>query len=303
MLKTLEELKTALTPHHHHHIAVVFAHDPVVVDALKEASKYFDMELSLIGDADEIMELFGRHAISRHHVIDELDPVHASKIAMDLINQGVCDILMKGMIDTKYLLKAVVNNEYGIKDKKYLSHVGIVEIPGFNRLLMVTDGAMMIEPSVEEKIGIIENAVELAHRIGYARPKVGLVSSVEKVNPKIKSTTDAEEIVKYYATRKNSFDIGGPYALDNLVSEEAAEHKGIKGVVAGKADIIVVSNLDAGNILYKASVFLANADSAGIILGAKVPIILTSRADNAKAKLNSILLAVVKQNGILASRN
>ena len=154
------------------------------------------------------------------------------------------------------------------------------------------------QPDVEQKIAIIEAAVGLAHSLGYQMPKVGLVSAVEKVNPKILSTTDAKAIVDYYQDKEIQFLIDGPFAVDNLVSFESVKQKGIESPVAGDCDILIFPNLDSGNVFYKTCMFLAEGRSAGLILGAKVPIVLTSRADTAEAKLNSIILAVVNANGL-----
>ena len=198
--------------------------------------------------------------------------------------------------------------KYFEKDKALLRRFQKIEVP---------------ETSVEETLGILqglkenyerfhgvvytdkalEAAVELAKTLGYVLPKVGIVSAVEKVNPKIESTMDAKKIVEYYQDKEIDFLIDGPFAVDNLVSMESVEHKGIKSEVAGVCDILLFPNLDGGNIFYKTSVFLANGKSAGIIMGAKVPIVLTSRADTAEAKLNSILLAVVNKNGLSSTSN
>jgi phosphate butyryltransferase len=162
---------------------------------------------------------------------------------------------------------------------------------------------MNISPTPEQKIEIIEAAVSLAHSLGYEQPKVGLVSAVEKVNPKIQSTLDAKAVVEHYQDKDINFLIDGPFAVDNLVSFESVKQKGIESPVAGDCDILVFPNLDGGNIFYKTCMFLANGKSAGLILGAKVPIVLTSRADTAEAKLNSIILAVVNANGLSNSSN
>ncbi len=301
MLKKISDLKQRLQKGKTFKLVVVFAHDNVVIDAISQTESWKCIEPILIGDGPLIEQMCQEYNLKNVQIIDELDPIKATKIAMDLVNSGKADIVMKGLIDTKYLLKGVVNNEYGIKSKKYLTHVGMVEVSGMDRVLFATDGAMMIQPTVEEKIAIIENAVGLAHTLGYEKPLVGIVSSVEKVNPKIASTVDAEAILEHYKNQEISFEIDGPFAVDNLVSMESVMHKGIHSEVAGKADILVFPNLDSGNVFYKTCVFLAHGKSAGIIIGAKVPIIVTSRADNMEAKLNSILLAVVNQDGLLAS--
>ncbi len=301
MLKTIDDLYKLVKKEKIHNLVVVFAHDEYVMDAVAQAAKLGIINPILIGDKSIIEVLLSKHQIEAQ-IIDNVDPTEASKIAMNLVNDGLADIVMKGLIDTKYLLKGVVNNEYGIKSKPLLSHVGLVSVPGMDRVLFATDGAMMISPTVEEKIAMIENAVELLLSLGYKLPKVGIVSSVEKVNPNIPSTVDAEKIVKYYQNKDIPFIIDGPFAVDNLVSMESSIHKNIQSPVAGKADILVFPNLDGGNIFYKTSVFLAKGDSAGLIMGAKVPIIVTSRADTMNAKLNSIILAVVNQDGLLTTR-
>lgn len=304
MLRNLDDLRNQAIKASCKKMAVVFAHDSNVIEAVKKASDLKIIDPVLIGKAEEINNLIKEYKLNKPYtVIDEADPVNASKIAVDLVNQEKVDIVMKGLIDTKVLLKAVVNSDYGIKNKKLLSHVGIVSYPTLDRILFITDGAMNIAPDYEQKILIIEAAVELAKTLGYELPKVGIVSAVEKVNPKIESTMDAKKIVEYYQDKDIDFLIDGPFAVDNLVSMDSVKHKGIKSLVAGVCDILLFPNLDGGNIFYKTSVFLANGQSAGIILGAKVPIVLTSRADSAEAKLNSILLAVVNKDGLSTTSN
>lgn len=300
MLKHVDDLKKIVKKNKKYKLVVVFAHDEYVIDAVAKAVNLGVVEPILIGDQVEIKRLCNEYQIDAT-IINNTDVIEAPKLAMDLVNQGKADIIMKGLIDTKYLLKAVVSSEYGIKAKKLLSHVGLVSVPGMDRVLFATDGAMLIEPTVEEKIGLIENAADLLLSLGYIMPKFGLVSSVEKVNPKIKSTVDAKEVVDYFKNQSVPFIVDGPFAIDNLVSLESVKHKNIESPVAGLADVLVFPNLDGGNIFYKTSVFLAKGDSAGIVMGAKVPIIVTSRADTMNAKLNSILLAVVNLDGILAS--
>ncbi len=300
MLKNLDDLKIAAKKATKKRMVVVFAHDEHVIEAVNLACEEGIIEPILIGFEDKIKELIkGLSFDSSLKIINEPDPALATKIAMDLVNQGKVDIVMKGLIDTKILLKGVVNKEYGIVNSSLLSHVGIVEYPTLDRVLFATDGAMNIDPDWKQKILIIEAAVSLAKSLGYSLPKVGIVSSVEKVNPKIASTVDAEKIVKYYKDKDIDFLIDGPFAVDNLVSMESVKTKGINSKVAGVCDILLFPNLDGGNIFYKTSVFLANGKSAGLVMGAKVPIVLTSRADTSEAKLNSIFLAVVNKDGLL----
>ncbi|MFP4479076.1 MAG: bifunctional enoyl-CoA hydratase/phosphate acetyltransferase [Candidatus Izemoplasmatales bacterium] len=304
MLKSIAELANLAKKVNRKKMAVVFAHDEHVIEAVKGASDQGFVEPILIGDEEGIKNLVKEYGLKKpYQIINELDPSKASLIAMNLVNNNECDIVMKGLIDTKLILKEVVNSETGIKKSHLLSHVGVVSLPTYDKILFATDGAMNIAPDYEQKIEILEAAVDLAKTIGYKMPKVGLVSAVEKVNPKIESTMDAKKIVEYYQDKDIDFLIDGPFAIDNLVSFESVELKGIESEVAGDCDILVFPNLDGGNIFYKTCMFLANGKSAGLILGAKVPIVLTSRADTAEAKLNSIILAVVNANGLSSTSN
>ena len=290
MLRQFKQIRAMVNQKQPKQMAVVFPHDEHAIDAVIKAYKLGIVRPILIGKQEVIKSLIKNEPVT---IIHEPDEVKACELAMDMVNQEKADIVMKGLIDTKTLLKAVVNDQRGIKKEKLLSHVGLLDYPNYERMLFVTDGAMNIAPTVEQKIQIIENAIKLAHALQIEKPKVGLVSAVEKVNPKMQSTVDAKAIVDYYKDKNTTFEIDGPFAVDNLVDLEAAKHKGIKSPVAGLVDILVFPNIESGNVFYKTSVFLAGADSAGIVLGAKVPIVLTSRADSMEAKLNSIYLAVV----------
>jgi phosphate butyryltransferase len=294
MLKCVADLHELAGKRSKKRLAVCFAHDDLVIKAVADAMKLNIIDPILIGDPILIAQYAAQEGILDHvTILAETDPVRAVRVSMDLINQGKADLLMKGLIDTKDMLKGVVNSEFGIKSRPLLSHVGIVSYPGFDRVLFATDGAMNIQPTVDEKIQLIENAVWLTRKLGYDCPNVGLVSAVEKVNPKILSTVEAEQIKAYYAQNPPTFHIDGPFAIDNLVSMESVKHKNIQSPIAGKADILIFPNLDAGNVFYKTSVFLCQADAAGIVIGAKVPIVLTSRADEALTKLHSIVLGVM----------
>lgn len=300
MLKNLDSLVNLALNKQPKTLVVVHADDEFVMDAVSQATKLGMIKPILIGDKAKIKELLLiNQIVDPVEIINETNDETEVRIAMDLINSNKADILMKGLLDTKVLLKGVVNNEFGIKKSKLLSHVGMVAFPHMNRVLFATDGAMNITPTVEEKILLIENAVHLTKALGYTMPKVGLVSAVEKLNPKILSTVEAEAIKAHYLEHPTKdFMIDGPFAIDNMVSMASVIHKGLGGEVAGQADILVFPNLDGGNIFYKTSVFLGLAKAAGIIIGAKVPIVLTSRADDSDTKLNSIALAVSYSHGL-----
>ncbi len=199
---------------------------------------------------------------------------------------------MKGLVSTADFLRAILNKEEGLRKGDMLSHVGFFDPKAYHKVLMITDAAQNIEPTLPEKITILNNAVDVYAKIGYPNPKVALLAAVEVVNPKMPSTLDSAAIVQM--NRRNQIKgciIDGPLAFDNAISKEASEHKGIVSDVAGDADLLFVPNIEVGNVLYKSFTYFGGANVAAMILGAKVPIVLTSRADSNRSKLLSIALA------------
>jgi phosphotransacetylase len=220
--------------------------------------------------------------------------VEAAEKAVELVRRGEAAILMKGSLHTDELLGAVVKRETGLRTGRRLSHVFFMDVPTYHKPLIVTDAAINIAPTLAEKADICQNAIELAHALGIARPKVAILSAVENVNEKIVSTLEAASLCKMAERGQITGAIlDGPLAMDNAISREAARVKGIVSEVAGDADILLVPDLVSGNILAKQLTFMANADAAGIVLGARVPIVLTSRADSVRARLTSCALAVL----------
>lgn len=275
-------------------IVVAGANDHVVLEALALASQQISISVILVGDKSNIESLLHTYKLNVIQVIDESDPIKIGEIAVACVKNNQADAIMKGLIDTKFVLKAVVNSQNGIKQQSMLSHVAVIEYPNLNKTLIATDCAMNILPSVDDKWAIIENAVNVAHKLNIKQPNVALISAVEKVNPKIISTVDAQILInKHKETNNKSFNLDGPFALDNVLSTESAKHKGISSLVALSPDILVFPDLVSGNVFYKSSVFLANAKVAGVIVGAKVPIILTSRGDSAESKFLSITLGTI----------
>ncbi|HHX78666.1 MAG TPA: bifunctional enoyl-CoA hydratase/phosphate acetyltransferase [Acholeplasmataceae bacterium] len=277
-------------------LVVAAAHDEYVIEAVNNALELGFVHPILIGNSKEILRIIEekKYDEKSYLIIDANDDFESAELSVKLIKEKNADILMKGLIDTNILLKAVVNRETGIREAKLLSHVALLSYHKLNRVLFATDCAMNIAPDANQKILILENVLKLTKALGYKNPLVGIVSAVEKVNLKMASTVDAQ-IIKEEFLKGNIIDcvVDGPFAVDNLVSMEAVKHKGINSLVAGKADILLMPNIEAGNVFYKTSVFLAHAETAGIIIGAKAPIILTSRADSAEAKLFSIALGMV----------
>ena len=277
-------------------LVVAAAEDLHVLQAVLYAQQENIIDPILIGDSDKILELCMENELEPLDIplVDEKDPGKSCELAIDMIRQGEASILMKGLVSTAPLLKAVLDKDKGLRKNELLSHAAIFEVPSYHKLIAVTDAAMNVHPSLEEKAGIIENAVELFHGIGIKEPKVGILGPIETVNPKIPSTVDARDLKEMNLSGKiKGCLVYGPLAMDNAVSREAAQLKGISSPVAGDADILLCPDLNSGNILYKTLVFLANSISAAVIMGASVPIVLTSRADSEISKLMSIALAAV----------
>ncbi len=279
-------------------VAVAVAQDAEVLAAVSEAADKGIAKAILVGDKSRIQKIALEMGINIQgfEIIDEADKVMACSKAVEMVSLGRADIVMKGIIDTSVILKAVLSDET-LRGKNVLSHIGVTEVKGYGKLFIFSDPGMNIAPDLSQKAQIVENSVSLAKALDNDNPMVGIVCAVEKVNPKMPATLDAQQLViMNQEGRIKDCVIGGPFALDNAVSAEAAKHKGINHPVAGNADILIVPDIEAGNILYKSLVYFARAKCAGLVVGANVPIVVTSRADNQEAKLNSIALAVLLAN-------
>lgn len=275
-------------------VAVAAADDLDVLLAIEKARSFGIISAILIGNKNNIETILSNNSIclKNYEIIDEADKENSCKIAVNMIKEGHASTIMKGFVDTSILLKAVINKQTGLEISGLISHVGVLKVDKFNRLFIISDSAVNISPSVQDKVSIINNAVIVANALEIEEPKVAIICPVEKVNKKIESTVHAAELVKMYEQKEiKGCVIGGPFALDNAVSEEAASHKGIVNPVAGKADILIAHNLEVGNVLNKAIEYFGHTEKAGVLMGAGIPIILTSRASSSKAKLNSISLA------------
>jgi len=261
--------------------------------ACADACRQGICDVILLGDAARMKELAAAHHIPADLMTLEHapEPVQAVQRAIDLVRDGQADLLMKGKTDTPTLLKAVLDGETGLRTGRVLSHVAVMEMDTYDRLMLVTDGGLNIRPDFDTRKDIIRNAVELAHKLGVARPAVALLSAMEKVNPKMEETLDYDRLVKEQAaTPFVEADMEGPLAMDIALSVEAARIKGVESAVAGRTDIFVVPEISTANIFVKALIYLANARVGGLIVGARVPIVLLSRADDAETKLRSIAL-------------
>ena len=286
LAKTKPKLKTAIV-------------SPDDADALAGsviAAKHGLIEPILIGDKAMLETLAARLAldISGFEMIDEPDHTRAAARAVLLVHEKRADAVMKGNLHTDILLGEIIKREGGLRTSRRLSHVFVMDVPGFDRLLSITDAAINIAPDLKTKADIVQNAIELAHAMGLAEPKVAILAAVEMVNPNMPTTLDAAALSKMADRGQITGGlVDGPFALDNAIDERAAKTKGIVSPVAGKADILVAPNLEAGNMMVKELTFLAHAKTAGLVLGAKCPIILTSRADDEKSRLASCAVAVL----------
>ncbi len=232
--------------------------------------------------------------LSRYEIVDASSTQEAAAKSVALVHAGAADSLMKGHLHTDELLREVLKKDGGLRGDRRLSHVFVMDVPGLAHLLLISDAAINIAPTLEEKVDITQNAIDLALALGMTLPRVGILSAVETVTPKIPSTLDAAILSKMAERGQITGGIvDGPLAMDNAIDMEAAKTKGITSLVAGQADILIVPNLEAGNMLAKELSYVAHADSAGIVLGASAPVILTSRADNEKARLASCAVAAL----------
>jgi len=250
----------------------------------------------LVGPEAKIREIAAREGLDlgRTRIVDAPHSHASAAKAVELVRKGEAELLMKGSLHTDELLSAVVARETGLRTGRRISHVFIMDVPTYHKVLIVTDAAINIAPALEDKVDICQNAIDLAVTLGVSSPKVAILAAVETVTSKMPSTIDAAALCKM-ADRKQITNgiLDGPLAFDNAISKDAARIKGIRSEVAGDPDILLVPDLEAGNILAKQLTFLANADSAGLVLGARVPIILTSRADSVRSRIASCGVAML----------
>ncbi|HQI16682.1 MAG TPA: phosphate butyryltransferase [Bacillota bacterium] len=296
MIKTFKEIIETAKAKGPKTIAVAVAQDPEVLSAVNAAKKLGIAEAILIGDREEIIKASEECGIDigTYEIIDIKDKNEASRKAVEMVSGGKAHIVMKGIVDTAIVLKAVLDENIGLRTGNVLSHVAVFEVPGYDRLFYVTDPAMILAPNLIQKKQIIENVVQVANALGNYNPKVAVLAAVEKVNPKMQATLDAAELVKMNESGElKGCVVGGPFALDNAISVEAARHKGVTHPVAGLADVLLVPFIEVGNVLYKSMVYYAGSKVAGVLVGAKAPVVMTSRADSDEAKLNSIAIAVL----------
>jgi len=279
-------------------IPTAVAH-PCEVSALTgavEAAQAGLIEPILVGPAATIEEIAksANVDLGNIEIVDAAHSVDSARKAVELVKQGRAEVLMKGSLHSDELLSAIVSRDGGLRTGRRISHVFVMDVPTYHKVLVVTDAAINIAPTLEDKVDICQNAIDLCVSLGVEKPKLAILAAVEVVNSKMQATLDAAALCKMAERGQIKGGIlDGPLAFDNAISKQAAEIKGIKSAVAGDPDILLAPDLEAGNILAKQLTFLANADSAGLVLGAKVPVILTSRADSVRSRIASCAVATL----------
>jgi phosphate acetyltransferase len=250
----------------------------------------------LVGPGAKIREIATKAGINlgKTRIVEAEHSHDSAKKAVEIVRLGEAELLMKGSLHSDEILSAVIAKESGMRTGRRISHVFIMDVPTYHKVLIVTDAAINIAPTLEDKVDICQNAVDMAISLGLKRPKVAILAAVETVNSKMQATLDAAALCKMADRGQiRGAILDGPLAFDNAIDAEAARIKGIHSEVAGDPDILLVPDLEAGNMLAKQLTFLANADSAGLVLGARVPIMLTSRADSVRARIASCAVAVM----------
>ncbi len=277
-------------------VAVAAGHQSEIMLAGLDAEMAGLAEVILVGDSDMIRQIAVQQGfdISRMEVIHQSQPSEAAWQVMKLVSDGQADIAMKGRVETSDFLRAALSKELGLRTGRLFTHVAVFEIPGFDRLIFISDAGVVVAPDLEQKVQIVQNAIDVAHRLRIDLPRVAVLAATEVVNPKIPTTLDAANLSKM-ADRgqiKGGL-VDGPLALDNAISPESARIKGIKSEVAGYADILIAPDIEAGNVLAKAITYFAQGKMAGVVVGARCPLILPSRSDTREAKLVSLALGVM----------
>ena len=300
MIRNMKELLEEARTGEPGRLAVAVAQDSFVLDAVVQAAELGVVAPVLVGDREQIEQILVdlKTDPRAYRIIDEADKTEACMIAARLVRDGEADFLMKGIVDTAVIMRAILNRDNGLRTGRMISDVLALEIEGYDHLFLVTDPAMSIAPTLEQKVDLVRNAVDIAHALGNDNPKVAVLAAVEKVNEKMPCTVDAAELQAMNERGEiEGCVVQGPLQFDNAVSVEAAKHKGISGEVAGNADIMLVPDIEAGNMLVKAAEFFGHAKKAGVIVGAKAPVALTSRASSAESKLYTIAIARLVARG------
>lgn len=292
MIKELKDILDILKKQNQAILSVAAAEDKEVLQAVKDSVDIGIIKPILVGDSEKIKSISKeiKFDLSGIKIINSNSIEESAKIAIELVSSKKADFVMKGILDTSILLKSVLNKDYGLRTDSLLSHVMIYQMDNYHKLLLLTDGGMNILPNYDEKEKILKNAIEAANALGIENIKVACIAAKEKVNPKMQATVDGELLQKASIEGKfgKNVIVEGPLSLDIALSKEASKIKGFKSKVSGDTDILLMPTIEAGNGIGKSFTYMANAKSAGVIMGAKSPIVLVSRADSSESKLYSI---------------
>ena len=281
-------------------VAVAAAHDTAVIEAVTAAKKEGIVTPILVGHAEQIEKMLADvgEVPADYRIVSADSDVDCAKTAVQLVTEGQADFLMKGLLGTADLMRAVLSKESNLRTDSLLSHVMLFETPGYHKMILMSDGGMNTFPDFDKKVQILDNAAGVLHKLGYERIHAACVCGAETVNPKIQSTVDAYELSQMTEKwQKYNMDVIGPVSVDLALSKEACEHKHFTAPGAGDADLLLVTNYEMGNAIYKTALCLTGCRAAGLIIGARVPIILVSRSDSADSKLASIALGAVIARG------
>jgi phosphate butyryltransferase len=301
MLRKLEDLRDIVRNEPVKKLVLAAAQDQHSLSAVLRAWKDGIIDPILIGDKEAIQIICSSNGydIEGLRIIHEPDTDMSTEMAVKMVSSKQADVLMKGKVGTSTLLKCVLNKEWGLRTGRLLSHIALFEVEAYHKVIAVTDVAMNIAPNLQDKIAIVNNSISCLHRLGIMMPKVAVLGAVEMVNENMEATLHAALLSKMNQRDQiKGCIIDGPLAFDNAISLESAQHKGIRSEVAGDTDLLLMPDIEVGNVLYKSLVFFAKAKVASVILGALAPIVLTSRSDSEQAKYDSILLAAAASKKI-----
>lgn len=295
-IRTFHQLKYEATWLGPRRVVIAAAANAEVLAAAREAQSLGMADCLLIDDAERLARIAGEHEIdiADMTVIPEEDRDEAARRACAMVRAGDGDVVMKGSLETAEFMRATLDRENGLRTGRLFTHVAVFEIPGFNRLLLITDAGVVVAPDIYEKVEIVQNAIDVAVKLGIEQPRVAVLAAAELVNPKMQTTVDAANLSKMADRGQiRGGIVDGPLGLDNAISMESAEIKGIRSPVAGRADILIVPSVEAGNLLAKAITYFGHGEMAGVVVGGCVPIVVTSRSDSHVTKLVSMALGIL----------
>ncbi len=298
-LKDFSALKELAHSREEVKVVIAGGHDSEALKAADMAVKDKVAEIILVADKGKLEKTAEEEGIdiSQFEVVYASDEAEMAEKAVKIVRDGGAHAIMKGLVKTATFLKAVLNKEWGIRRAKLMSHVALFDVPTYPKVIFLTDGGMVPYPTLDEKVQILHNTLWVTSRLGYDMPKVAVLAAVETVNPKMPATMDAAALTVMSWRKQIKAIVDGPLALDNVLSRVAAEHKGIKSPVIEDADIFLVPDIEAGNLLGKSFTYAAGGKMAGIVVGATVPVIVPSRADTYESKYYSLLAGIAMKEG------